>query len=202
MEKTKNEELGRISVEDFLKTEKIPVVIVLDNVRSALNVGSVFRTADAFRVSKIYLCGITPVPPNRDILKSALGATETIQWEYAATTLEVINLLKGENYYLAAIEQTKTSIQLQNFSLTIEKKLALIFGHEVEGVNQQVINECDASIEIPQQGTKHSLNIAVCAGIVVWEVFRKYLSCSNSFTLFRKDQRQTCVIRVSDPLRS
>ena len=176
MEKTKNEELGRISVEDFLKTEKIPVVIVLDNVRSALNVGSVFRTADAFRVSKIYLCGITPVPPNRDILKSALGATETIQWEYAATTLEVINLLKGENYYLAAIEQTKTSIQLQNFSLTIEKKLALIFGHEVEGVNQQVINECDASIEIPQQGTKHSLNIAVCAGIVVWEVFRKYLS--------------------------
>lgn len=175
MEKTKNEELGRISVEDFLKTEKIPVIIVLDNVRSALNVGSVFRTADAFRVSKIYLCGITPVPPNRDILKSALGATETIQWEYAATTLEVINLLKVENYYLAAIEQTKTSIQLQHFSLSKEKKLALIFGHEVEGVNQQVINECDASIEIPQQGTKHSLNIAVCAGIVVWEVFKKYL---------------------------
>ena len=176
MEKTKNEELGRISVEDFLKSEKLPVVIVLDNVRSALNVGSVFRTADAFRVSKIYLCGITPTPPNRDILKSALGATETIQWKYAATTLEVINLLKKENYYLAAIEQTKTSVQLQEFNLSNEKKLALIFGHEVDGVNQQVINECDASIEIPQQGTKHSLNIAVCAGIVIWEVFRKYLS--------------------------
>ena len=173
MEKTKNEELGRLSVEDFLKTEKIPVVIVLDNVRSALNVGSVFRTADAFRVSKIYLCGITPVPPNRDILKSALGATETIQWEYATTTIEVINNLKEKNFYLAAIEQTKTSIPLQHFNLSKEKKLALIFGHEVDGVNQEVINECDASIEIPQQGTKHSLNIAVCAGIVVWEVFRK-----------------------------
>ncbi len=176
MEKTKNEELGRISVEDFLKTEKNPVVIVLDNVRSALNVGSVFRTADAFRVSKIYLCGITPTPPNRDILKSALGATETIQWDYAATTLEVIDHLKKENFYLAAIEQTKKSIQLQDFNLSKEKKLALIFGHEIDGVNQDVINECDASIEIPQQGTKHSLNIAVCAGIVVWEVFRKYLS--------------------------
>ena len=155
------------------KTEKIPVVIVLDNVRSALNVGSVFRTADAFRVSKIYLCGITPVPPNRDILKSALGATETIQWEYFSTTLEVIDHLKKENFYLAAIEQTKTSIPLHDFNLPKEKKIALIFGHEVDGVNQEVINFCDGAIEIPQQGTKHSLNIAVCAGIVVWEMFKK-----------------------------
>ena len=175
MEKIKNEDLGRVSVEDFLKTEKIPVIIVLDNVRSALNVGSVFRTADAFRVSKIYLCGITPVPPNRDILKSALGATETVQWEYVDTTLELINHLKNENYSLIAVEQTRTSIQLQDFNLPKEKKIALIFGHEVDGVNQSVINLCNTSIEIPQQGTKHSLNIAVCAGIVVWEMFKKYL---------------------------
>ena len=175
MEKIKNEDLGRVSVEDFLKTEKIPVIIVLDNVRSALNVGSVFRTADAFRVSKIYLCGITPVPPNRDILKSALGATETVQWEYVDSTLKLINHLKNENYSLIAIEQTKTSIQLQDFNLPKEKKIALVFGHEVDGVNQEVIDLCDTSIEIPQQGTKHSLNIAVCAGIVVWEMFKKYL---------------------------
>ncbi len=175
MEKTKNEDLGRISVEDFLKTEKMPVVIVLDNVRSALNVGSVFRTADAFRVSKIYLCGITPIPPNRDILKSALGATETVQWEYADSTLKVIEQLKQQGFYLAAIEQTKNSIPLQEFEMPEQKQLALFFGHEVDGVSQEVINVCDVAIEIPQQGTKHSLNISVCAGIVVWEIFKKYL---------------------------
>ncbi len=175
MEKTRNDELGRLSVEDFLKTDKIPLVIVLDNVRSALNVGSVFRTADAFRVNKIYLCGITPVPPNRDILKSALGATETVQWEYAESTLNIIQHLKQQDFYLAAIEQTNSSIALNEFVLPEEKKIALVFGHEVNGVDQQVINNCDASIEIPQQGTKHSLNIAVCTGIVIWEMFKKYL---------------------------
>ena len=175
MEKIKNAELGRLSVEDFLKTDKIPIVIVLDNVRSALNVGSVFRTADAFRINKIFLCGITPVPPNRDILKSALGATETVQWEYADSTVGIIQQLKQQDYYLAAIEQTKSSIALNEFVLPEEKQIALVFGHEVNGVDQQVINHCDASIEIPQQGTKHSLNIAVCAGIVVWEMFKKYL---------------------------
>ena len=175
MEKTKNEDLGRISVEDFLQTEKIPVVIVLDNVRSALNVGSVFRTADAFRIRKIYLCGITPVPPNRDILKSALGATETVQWEYADSALQVTKQLKQQDFYLAAIEQTKNSIPLQEFMLPKQKQLALVFGHEVNGVAQEVINACDAGIEIPQQGTKHSLNISVCAGIVVWEMFKKLI---------------------------
>jgi tRNA G18 (ribose-2'-O)-methylase SpoU len=175
MEKIKNEDLGRLSVEDFLKIEKIPVVIVLDNVRSALNVGSVFRTADAFRVNKIYLCGITPVPPNRDILKSALGATETVQWEYVDSTLKIIEHFKQLDFYLAAIEQTKSSIPLQNFVMPAEKQLALIFGHEVNGVDQEVINLCNASIEIPQQGTKHSLNISVCAGVVLWEIFKKYL---------------------------
>ena len=175
MEKTKNEDLGRISVEDFLQTEKIPVVIVLDNVRSALNVGSVFRTADAFRIRKIYLCGITPVPPNRDILKSALGATETVQWEYADSALQVTKQLKQRDFYLAAIEQTKNSIPLQEFMLPKQKQLALVFGHEVNGVAQEVINACDAGIEIPQQGTKHSLNISVCAGIVVWEMFKKLI---------------------------
>lgn len=175
MEKIKNEELGRISVEDFLITEKIPVIIVLDNVRSAINVGSVFRTADAFRISKLYLCGITPTPPHRDIFKSALGATETVQWEYADTTIKIINQLKQDGFYVVAIEQTKTSFQLQQFVTADNKKVAIVFGHEMEGVNQEVINVCDAAVEIPQQGTKHSLNIAVCAGIVSWELFKKYL---------------------------
>lgn len=175
MEKIKNEELGRISVEDFLITEKIPVVIVLDNVRSAINVGSVFRTADAFRISKLYLCGITPTPPHRDIFKSALGATETVQWEYANTTIKIINQLKQDGFYVVAIEQTNTSFQLQQFVTSDNKKVAIVFGHEMEGVNQEVINVCDAVVEIPQQGTKHSLNIAVCAGIVSWELFKKYL---------------------------
>ena len=154
---------------------KKEVYLLLHNIRSTHNVGSVFRTADAFRINKIFLCGITPVPPNRDILKSALGATETVQWEYVDSTMKIIEQLKQQDFYIAAIEQTKNSIALNDFALPKQKQLALIFGHEVDGVNQEVINVCDTGIEIPQQGTKHSLNIAVCAGIVVWEVFKKNL---------------------------
>ncbi|MFW5821053.1 MAG: RNA methyltransferase [Bacteroidota bacterium] len=173
MRKLRIEELNRISVEDFKNAEKLPVSVVLDNVRSLNNIGSVFRTCDAFRIEKVYLCGITAQPPHKDIHKTALGATESVEWEYFRETTGLINKLKDSGYIIFSAEQTDSSTLLENLSLSSEEKYALVFGHEVKGVDQKVIDLSDASLEIPQYGTKHSLNISVSAGIVLWEVFKK-----------------------------
>lgn len=171
------DELGRKSVEEFKASEKMPIVVVLDNIRSMHNVGSVFRTTDAFLLESICLCGYTPQPPHRDINKTALGATETVAWKYYPTTQEAIEQLKAEGYSLYAVEQTENSILLQDFN-KIEgiKKLAVVFGNEVDGVDADVIAKCDGCIEIPQLGMKHSLNISVAAGIVLWELVRGRVS--------------------------
>lgn len=168
MKKLKLHELGRISTNEFKEAKKIPVVVLLDNVRSLHNVGSAFRTADAFRVEKIYLTGITGQPPHREIQKTALGATESVDWEYAADAASVIQQLKLEGYQILIIEQTTKSISLNTFSPEPNTKYCLIFGNEVEGVADQLVDMADTAIEIPQSGTKHSLNISVCIGIVVW----------------------------------
>lgn len=173
MRKILNEELDRKSVEDFKNAEKIPVCLVLDNVRSLNNVGSAFRTSDAFLIEKIYLGGITGTPPHRDIQKTALGATESVEWEHAPKPLELLKALKSEGYTIISIEQVENSISLENFEASSTEKYCLIFGNEVFGVDQEIVNQSDASIEIPQYGTKHSLNISVSIGIVVWEFFRK-----------------------------
>ena len=173
MQKILNEELGRKSVEEFKKASKTPIIIVLDNVRSALNVGSVFRTADAFLVEAIYLCGITAVPPNKEIVKTALGATETVQWKYFEHTIDAIYQLKKMKYKVVSIEQVKGAFSLEKYHPEKTEKTALVFGHEVNGVNQEIVSESHACIEIPQIGSKHSLNIAVSAGIVIWEMFKK-----------------------------
>lgn len=175
MRKLLNRELGRKSVEQFHKSPKFPFIIVLDNVRSQANVGSVFRTADAFLIEKICLCGITARPPQRDIQKTALGATESVSWSYYPTTMEAITELKEKGYQLIGIEQAEGSIELQNLVIADKEKYALVFGHEVNGVDQEVLNKCDKCIEIPQFGTKHSFNIAVSAGIVLWELNKKRL---------------------------
>ena len=167
------EELDRLSIQEFKKTEKSPLVLVLDNVRSLNNVGSAFRTADAFRVEKIYLCGITGTPPHRDIQKTALGATESVNWEYCLNTLEAIEKLKADGYQLCALEQVENSVKLNDFSPEKEKKYALIFGNEVFGVEEEVLKSCDSILEIPQLGTKHSLNISVSLGIAVWDLMVK-----------------------------
>ena len=172
MRKLKNSELGRISVENFKTSKKTPIVVVLDNVRSALNVGSSFRTSDAFRIEKIYLCGITAKPPNKEIRKSALGATESVKWEKVEETESIIKKLKSEGYHICAIEQTENSTMLDNF-IPPEKSIAVVFGHEVNGVQQSVVDLCNQSIEIPQIGTKHSLNISVSIGIVIWDLYKK-----------------------------
>jgi 23S rRNA (guanosine2251-2'-O)-methyltransferase len=175
MRKLLNEELGRKTVDQFRSSEKTPFVIVLDNVRSHSNVGSVFRTADAFLIEKIVLCGITATPPHRDIQKTALGATESVPWEYFPTTTEAVTKLKKNGYKIIGIEQVEGSLELQDFSVEEGRRYALIFGHEIKGVDQEVIDQCDKCIEIPQFGTKHSFNIAVSAGIVLWELNRKRL---------------------------
>lgn len=167
------EELGRKSVIEFHAADKAPLVVVLDNVRSMHNVGSVFRSADAFLVEAIYLCGYTPCPPHRDIHKTALGATETVQWKYEANIMDLLGELKAEGYMLCAVEQAEGSVNLQEFDVPMGRKIALIFGNEVEGVQDSVIALCDACIEIPQSGMKHSLNISVAAGIVLWEMHKK-----------------------------
>lgn len=172
MRKLRNEELDRLSVESFKAAGKIPLVVVLDNVRSMNNIGSVFRTADAFRVEKLILCGITATPPHRDIHRTALGATDSVEWEYAEDTLSAIGDLRKRDYTIIGIEQTEGSRQLQTIDLLPGKKYAVILGHEVRGVQQAVIDGCDFCIEIPQFGTKHSLNISVCAGIVIWEFYK------------------------------
>ena len=172
MRKLKNSELERISVENFKSLKKTPIVVILDNVRSALNVGSCFRTSDAFRIEKIYLCGITAVPPNKEIRKSALGATDSVDWEYQESTKDVVLNLKKKRYLTIAIEQANESIMLNDFSET-NSPIAVVFGNEVNGVQQSVIDVCDNCIEIPQIGTKHSLNISVSVGVVLWDLFNK-----------------------------
>ena len=172
MRKIKNAELGRKTVDEFKSSGKLPVIIVLDNVRSLHNIGSVFRTADAFSVEAIYLCGISAQPPHREIEKTALGATESVSWKYFKTTLEAIDELIATGFQIIAIEQAEGGITLDNFKVE-KKKYALVFGHEINGVSEEVMEKVHASIEVPQSGTKHSLNISVCAGIVLWEFFRK-----------------------------
>jgi len=173
MQKLKNSELNRISVSEFKEAKKNPVVVILDNIRSMNNVGSTFRTSDAFRVEKIFLCGITAQPPHRDIQKTALGATESVAWEYRKDTTECINLLREEGYKIYAVEQCRNSIMLNNFTTQKEEKIAVIFGNEVKGVEQKAIDLCDGCIEIPQEGTKHSFNISVSVGIVLWDIYSK-----------------------------
>lgn len=168
------EELGRKSIEEFKKASKIPVVVVLDDIRSLHNIGSVFRTADAFAVERIILCGITAQPPHREIQKAALGATESVQWSYNSNCLDAVNGLRISGYTILGIEQVEGSVNLANAQVFNESKLALIFGNEVKGVTQSVLDACDDFIEIPQDGTKHSLNISVSVGVVLWELFRKF----------------------------
>ena len=175
MRKLLNEELPRLSREEFKERNKTPIVIVLDNVRSHLNVGSVFRTADAFLVEAIYLCGITGTPPHRDIHKTALGATETVEWVYFDSTIVALEELKRNGYEIFSIEQAEDAVNLNEFVPAMNKKYAVVFGNEVDGVNQEVINASDVVIEIPQYGTKHSLNISVSVGIVVWDLFAKLI---------------------------
>jgi 23S rRNA (guanosine2251-2'-O)-methyltransferase len=169
------DELNRKSVDEFKQSEKFPVIVVLDNVRSMHNVGSVFRTADGFLLEAIYLCGYTPRPPHRDIHKTALGATETVAWKAFDTTLEAVEKLKKDGYTLYAVEQAKNSISLQNFKNKVNQKMAIIFGNEVEGVAQNIIDICEACIEIPQFGMKHSLNVSVAAGIVLYKLVEENL---------------------------
>ena len=180
MENLSMEALHRISVEDYKRSEKTPVTVVLDNVRSMNNVGSVFRTADAFRLERICLCGITARPPHKEIEKTALGATESVSWEYFPKTMEAVARLKAENYALYAVEQVTESTPLQQFRWDGSSPIALIFGNEVMGVEQQVVDACDGAIEIPQAGTKHSLNIAVSAGMVLWEMYKQHLEAQAS----------------------
>jgi len=173
MRKLENSELGRKSIEDFKQSEKTPIIIILDDIRSLHNIGSVFRTADAFLIEKIYLCGITATPPNKEIHKTALGATETVTWEYCANVIEVIENLKKDAISVLAIEQVESAVFLQDFNVEKNEKYALVFGNEVFGVSQEAVAMCDGCIEIPQLGTKHSLNISVSTGIVVWDLFQK-----------------------------
>lgn len=167
-------ELNRLSVEAFKAREKSPIVLILDNIRSGLNTGSAFRTADAFALEHIYLCGITAQPPHREILKTAIGATEAVDWTYQENTLELVQKLQKAGYTVYAIEQANRSIPLQKVDWPSMGKVALVFGNEVRGVQQAVVDQADGVIELPQFGTKHSLNVSVCLGIVVWDLFRKY----------------------------
>ncbi|MBD3725324.1 MAG: RNA methyltransferase [Flavobacteriaceae bacterium] len=173
MRKLANEELNRLSKDEFKESEKTPIIVILDDIRSLHNIGSVFRTSDAFLLEKIYLCGITATPPNKEIHKTALGATDTVNWEYSKDVLEVIQKLKEENVKIFSVEQTENSIMLNDFQVKTNERYALIFGNEVKGVSQKAINLSDGVIEIPQLGSKHSLNISVSAGIVIWDLFQK-----------------------------
>lgn len=173
MRKLKNSELERLNISEFKKAEKYPIIIILDNIRSLNNIGSVFRTSDAFLIEKIYLCGITAQPPHNDIRKTALGSTETVDWEYAENTLDVVKKLKSEGINICSIEQAENATTLNEFNPKPNTKYAFVFGNEVKGVRQDVVNVSDVVIEIPQYGTKHSLNISVSAGVVIWDVFCK-----------------------------
>ena len=175
MRKLSNEELNRISIEDYKNAKKNPIVIVLDNIRSLSNIGSAFRTSDAFAVEQIILCGITAPPPHREIHKTALGATDSVNWEHKPSTFEAITELKARGYQIISVEQTERSIMLQNFLPKKDEKYALVFGNEVNGVEDMVVTHSDACIEIPQWGTKHSLNISVTVGIVLWDILLKLI---------------------------
>ncbi|MEX0986432.1 MAG: RNA methyltransferase [Bacteroidales bacterium] len=173
MRKLLNEELERLDIEEFKNTVKIPVIVILDNVRSMHNIGSVFRTSDAFLVEYVLLCGITAVPPNKEIHKTALGATESVAWNYYDQTIDAVSFVREQGYTVCAVEQTVSSVMLESFPVSKKSKYALVFGHEVKGVDQIVVDSCEHCLEIPQFGTKHSLNISVSAGIVLWEFFKK-----------------------------
>ena len=173
MRKLKNNELGRISVDEFKQTKKTPVIVVLDNIRSLNNIGSVFRTSDAFLIEKIYLCGFTATPPNKEIHKTALGSTESVEWEHVEDTLELIQKLKDSKIKVLSIEQAENSTMLNDFMPEKNQKYAVVFGNEVKGVQQTVVSASDNCIEIPQLGTKHSLNISVSCGVVLWDLFTK-----------------------------
>tara|TARA_B100000029_G_scaffold472475_1_gene513018 strand:- start:148 stop:675 length:528 start_codon:yes stop_codon:yes gene_type:complete len=172
MRKLKNNELERINIEEFKSATKTPITIILDNVRSAINVGSIFRTADAFLIENIILCGITAIPPNKEIRKAALGSTDSVNWEFYENTISAVKRLKTEGYHIIGVEQTDKSTMLNDINLS-KTPIAIIMGNEVNGVAQEVIDLCNTVIEIPQFGTKHSLNISVSAGIVIWELWRK-----------------------------
>lgn len=173
MRKLKITELNRISIEEFKEAKKLPLVIVLDNIRSMHNIGSVFRTSDAFRIECIYLCGITAVPPHPEMHKTALGAEYTVNWKYVNNTVEAVDNLKQEGYQVYSIEQAEGSVMLDELTLDRNQKYAIVMGNEVKGVQQEVINHSDGCIEIPQYGTKHSLNVSVTTGIVIWDLFKK-----------------------------
>lgn len=171
--KLENSELDRLDVDSFKVAEKSPIIIILDNIRSLNNIGSVFRTADAFLIKKIYLCGITATPPHKDIRKTALGATESVDWEYRKDTLELVRELQQKGVQIAAVEQAENARMLNDFQAEQGKVIALIFGNEVKGVSQEVVSASDVVLEIPQFGTKHSLNISVSTGITVWDIWSK-----------------------------
>ena len=173
MRKLRNNELGRISVDEFKNQQKTPLFVVLDNIRSLNNIGSVFRTSDAFLTEKIYLCGITATPPHKEIHKTALGATDSVDWEYVEDTLELVKKLKADSVKVLSIEQADNSIMLNDFQVEENQKYAVVFGNEVKGVQQEVVSETDFCVEIPQLGTKHSLNISVSCGVVLWDLFLK-----------------------------
>lgn len=175
MKKLSMDELARKDINSFKNSNKTPLILILDDIRSLHNIGSVFRTADAFLIEKIYLCGFTATPPNKEIHKTALGATDTVDWEYYKDILELIKKLKAENIKILAVEQTKNSILLNNFQTIDNQKYALILGNEVFGVNQDAIYQCENVIEIPQWGSKHSLNVSVACGIVVWDLVKKMI---------------------------
>ena len=171
MRKLKNAELNRLDVDEFKNAKKMPMILVLDNVRSTHNVGSIFRTADAFRIQEIILCGITATPPHKDIRKTALGATESVQWQYCKKTSDAIDQLKTKGVVVLAIEQAEGSTSLSDFTPHPNTTYALVFGHEVKGVSQEIVSTANEVLEIPQEGTKHSLNVSVSVGLVVWELF-------------------------------
>lgn len=171
MKKKSMEELQRLSCEEYHKVAKLPIVVVLDDVRSLNNIGSMFRTADAFLIEKIYLCGITATPPSPEIHKTALGAEDSVEWEYVRDAVSLVDRLKSEGYTVCAIEQVNGSVNMLDFAVDKEKKYAVILGNEVKGVNQEVVDKVDYCIELPQYGTKHSLNVSITAGIVMWHFF-------------------------------
>ena len=173
MRKLENSELDRLSIDGFKAVTKTPLIVVLDNIRSLNNIGSVFRTSDAFRIEKIYLCGITATPPHKDIQKTALGSTESVDWDYTESTLELVKKLQSKDIQVLSIEQAENATMLNNFTPKPNTTYALVFGNEVKGVSQEVVSLSDQVIEIPQYGTKHSLNISVSCGVVLWEVFSK-----------------------------
>lgn len=173
MKKIQNAELNRLSVEEFKGSEKNPIIVVLDNVRSMNNIGSVFRTCDAFRVEQLFLCGITATPPHREIHKTALGATDSVSWRYFDDTKKAVAFLKEKGYYIIAVEQTDESVNLNDYVPDKTKKIALIFGNEINGIDDEVLALCDFCLEIPQFGTKHSINISVSAGIILWDIVTK-----------------------------